>query len=649
MVAPTLHSPFLHYEVLGPRAELDTWLGTLQDAGVCHLADALHDLEGEAGIGRPELRAEEVHGTLIQSEAARALRGVARVLPPTPRVEGSERRPAWIVGPGGMGERDALRLKDEARRIATSLHGVLESVRAAEASVDRLDAAAAAVEALAHDGAPIEEPILVLRLSGERARHRRLKKRIEKLGLKVLTGRGDRVRVLVVLGASGSQRGSVHDEAAAFGADAHALPAEATGLSHGAARTKLADLLAAARRVEGEARAALTARVSEHGIRGRFLLDSLEDAEARTAARRHLASTEHVAAARVYVRPEDEPRLREHVRAAHGEVVVMRPLAEADDAPTLPRRIAAAPFAALRGLHATRFGDIAPSAVLALLAPIAVGLTWGDLIGGVLLLLAGGLLGWRAGPGSPRRDTALLAQVAGFAAMLVGALAGRAFGPAGAAWFGDAWGIAAASGRFVPEGFAGIVLILGVGAAALALWGGLLALRAWGRGRTARAGALVQTSLVYAAILGLAAAAMPAGHAVRPLAWLVLPAVALLFVFGGPRRVIVRLGLELVGVLRLVAVGGLAILVCNAVFASWLSPGVVSLVAGSLALLVAALAVVADPAHMAMGVPYDLSLGGRRLGQPFVPFRRRTREDALREGGSSGAGARVPGETEVAA
>ena len=81
MVAATSQaSPFLHYEVLGPRAELDTWLGTLQDAGVCHLADALLDLEGEAGIGRPELRAEEVHGNLIQSEASRALRGVVDVL-----------------------------------------------------------------------------------------------------------------------------------------------------------------------------------------------------------------------------------------------------------------------------------------------------------------------------------------------------------------------------------------------------------------------------------------------------------------------------------------------------------------------------------------------------------------------------------------
>ena len=626
MVAPSLQSPFLHYEVLGPRAELDAWLGTLQDAGVCHLADALRELEGEAGIGRPELRAEELHGNLIQSEAARALRGVARVLPPTPRVAGTERRPSWTLGPGGLGEREALTLKDEARAIASGLHGALEAVRGAEAAVDRLDAAAAAVEALAQEGSPVEGA-LVLRLSGDRRRQRRLQKRLEKLGLTVLARGGERTRVLVLPAVEGSLRGRAHDEAAAFGADAETLPAELAGLSHAASGAKLADLLAAARREEGEARAALNARVSECGTRGRFLLDSLEDAEARTAARRHLASTEHVAAARVYVRPEDEPRLREHVRGVHGDVVVLRPLAEADDAPTLPRRIADAPFAALRGLHATRFGDIAPSAILALLAPIAVGLAWGDLIGGVLLLLAGGLLGWRAGPGSPRRDTALLSQLAGFVAMLVGALGGRAFGPAGEAWFGDAWGVLSPVGRFVPAGFTGVLYVLGLGSGALALWGGVLALRAWGRGRSARSGALLQAALVYTAILGLAAAAMPSGHALRPFGWLVLPAVGLLFVFGGPRRVLVRLGLELVGVLRLVAVGGLAILVCDAVFASWLEPGPVSLVAGALALLVAALAVVADPAHMAMGVPYDLSLGGRRLGRPFVPFRRRLRED----------------------
>lgn len=629
MVAATSQaSPFLHYEVLGPRAELDTWLGTLQDAGVCHLADALLDLEGEAGIGRPELRAEEVHGNLIQSEASRALRGVVRVLPPTPRASGSQRRPNWALGPGGMGERDALLLKDEARTIATSLHAVLARVHAAEAETRRLDAADAALAVLEREGKPADD-VFLLRLARDSRRWRRLKRRIEKLDQIVLVARGEHGRVLVLLPRSAEEPrvpAGVFEVAAALGAQSHALPAELKGLSAGAARTRLADLLTAARQAEGEARAALSARVSEVGARGRFLLDSLDDAERRTAARRQLASTEHVAAARVYVRPEDEPRLREHVRAAHGDVVVLRPLAEADDAPTLPRRIADVPFAALRGLGATRFGDIAPSAVLALLAPLAVGLAWGDLVGGFLLLLAGGLLGWRAGPGSPRRDTALLAQIAGFAALLLGVLTGRAFGPAGLTWFGDAWGVAPQLRDVLPAGFAGVLLVLGWGAGLLALWGGLLALRAWGRGRSARASALLQAALLYATVTGLAAAATPAGHGFHGFVWLVPLAAGGLLLVGGPRRFLVRLGLELVGVLRLVAVGGLAILVCNAVFASWLEPQALELVAGALALLVAALAVVADPAHMAMGVPYDLSLGGRRLSRPFQPFQRRARD-----------------------
>ena len=88
-------APFQHFELLGPRADLEAWLASLQDAGVCHLADALDDLEGHAGISRPELRAEEVHADLLRSEASRALRGVERVLPATPHHQGGERRPLW--------------------------------------------------------------------------------------------------------------------------------------------------------------------------------------------------------------------------------------------------------------------------------------------------------------------------------------------------------------------------------------------------------------------------------------------------------------------------------------------------------------------------------------------------------------------------
>jgi len=640
-------SPFLHYEALGPRAELDLWLGTLQDAGVCHLADALHELEGEAGIGRPELRAEELHANLLQSEASRALRGVARVLPASPRVTGAERRPPWALGPGGVGERDLVARKEEACAIATALHAALATVHVAEAEVVRLDAADRALASLEAAGTPHAGAYL-LRLPHDSRRMRRLKRSIEKLGVSTLLARSAHSRVLIVPDPAGSSPAAVPprgvlDLAAALGADGHPLPHEIAGLSHGAARTRLGELLAAARQAEGEARGLLHAKVSELGTRGRFLLDSLIDAEARTRARRHLASTEHVTAARLYVRPEDEPRLRERVRAAHGDVVVLRPLAEADDAPTLPRRIADAPFAALQGLMPKRFGDVAPSSVLALLAPIAVGLVWGDLMGGLLLLLAGGLLGWRAGPDSPRRDTALLAQIAGFAAMLVGVLAGRALGAAGEAWFGVGWGVAPGVRDWLPGGFAGVFLLLGAGAAVLAAWGSVLALRAWGRRRSARASALLQSALLYATIAGLSAAMVGAADPVHAGslhagAWIALAAAALLLVLGGPRRFVTRLGLELVGVLRLVAVAGTALLLGEAVFAAWVDPSVLGVALGSLALLVAALAIVADPAHVAMGVPYDLALGGRRLSRPFEPFRRSLRSsEGLRGGEGVGA------------
>ncbi len=626
--ASRANATFLHYEALGPRAELDRWLGTLQDAGVCHLADALRELEGEAGIGRPELRAEELHANLLQSEAARALRGVSRVLPPTPRVPGGERRPDWTLGPGGMGERDVIRLKDEARNIATALHAVLGAVRVAEAQVAGLDAADAALAALeaANESAA---GTYVFRLPLETLRMRRLKRGLTKLGAKTLLARAPQNQVLVVLPSTpGSPAGShaVLSLGASLGADGASLPSEVAGLAPTDARTRLGEQLRTARQSEREARLALQAKVGEVGIRGRFLLDSLSDAEERTVARRQLASTEHVTAARLYVRPEDEPRLRERVRAAHGDVVVLRPLAEADDAPTLPRRIAEAPFAALRGLVPERFGDVAPSSVLALLAPIAAGIVWGDLVGGLLLLLSGGLLGWRAGPGSPRRDTALLAQVAGFAAMLVGVLTGRAFGSAGEVWFGSGWGVAPALDRWLPGGFAGVFLVLGAGAMLLAAWGSVLALRAWGRRRSARARSLIQTSLVYLTVAGLAAAVAGPTSPLFPAAWLAAGAALALWLLGGARHVLLRLGLELVGVLRLVAVAGAALLVCQAVFGSWIELSVLDLTVGVLALLVASLAMVADPAHVAMGVPYDLALGGRRLSRPFAPFRRHARD-----------------------
>ena len=665
-------APFLHFEVLGPRADLDAWLASLQDVGVCHLSDALQDLEGHAGIGRPELRAEEVHADIVRSEASRALRGVARVLPATPRrtprgdgagVGLGERRPAWTLGPGGVGERDLLGLKDEARKIAGSLGEALQRVHECESAVERLDALEAARGVLERGGATtFDGHVLSLPRSSRPAANRRLQRRLQRRVRCLLEGDAPRPlratgeRTLVVVprilpdrdGARPSDE--VAQAAAALGAQVVDVPAEFVGASLEDLRVRLARRLAEARKAEGESRAMLTARVGENGIRGRFLLDSLDDADRRTRARRHLAATEHVTAARLYVRPEDEPLLRERLHAAHGESVVLRPLAEANDAPSLPRRVAPAPFAVIDGLLPGRFGEVSPAALLALFAPLAVGLVWADVAGGIFLLLAGGLLGAGAGAGSPRRDTALLAQVGGLLALVLGVLAGRAFGPAGVAWFGDDW--ARLPGAFFPRGvepvwagpFLGVLWALGAVSALAGLWGFALALVERGRGLPARAQASLLGALHYAVIAGLAAATLPAGHSLAH-GWVVAPAAAAAVLFlGGPRRFLFQLCLDLVGVLRLVAVAGSALLVFDFVLASWIQPTVAAVLLGILALLAAALAVVADPAHLAMGVPYDLALGGKRLSRPFQPFRRRMRR-ALSSGGPDGRTGAAVGES----
>jgi len=618
---------FHHFEVLGPRADLDAWLGSLQDAGVCHLADALRDLEGESGIGRPSLEPEEVHAQLVRSEATRALRGVTRVLPPTPAFLGTERRPDWTLAPGGVGERELMDLHGEARDIAGHLRQALEEVRRREAEVVRLDALAAALQALERAGAS-EVRGHVVRLPRSPRRERRLRRRLARLHTDLLCAHGERSAIFVL---RGTLPAGIAEGTAAFGAEGADLPPDLASLSPSSARGPVAADLAAARRTEADARLALTTLVAQQGERGRFLLDSLEDAEERTRARRHLASTDHVTAARLYVRPEDEGRLRERLHAAHGEAVVLRPLAESDDEPSLPRRVAAVPFAAFQGLLPRRFGDVAPATVLALVTPLAAGIVWADIAGGLLLLLAGGLLGAGAAVGSPRRDTALLAQVGGLIALVLGVLAGRALGPLGVAWFGAAWGVApAAAGWFdhlptwgVP--FAGVLALLGAAALLACVWGLALAARARLQRRTARAAAAWNGALHYAVIAGLGAAVLGPASPFHTLWWLVPLGAAGILGGVGPRTLLIRLCLDLVGLLRLVAVAGGALLIFQLVLTGWLQPSPADVVVGALALVVAALALVADPAHLAMGVPYDLSLGGRRLSRPFEPFRRRVR------------------------
>jgi len=116
-----------HLEVLGPRASLDAWLAALQDAGVCHLADALRDLEGEPGVGRPDPTPEEQKALLVRHEAARSLRSVERVLPPI--AAAGEARPVWRLGPGDVGAGALLALREEAREIARRLRADVAAVR----------------------------------------------------------------------------------------------------------------------------------------------------------------------------------------------------------------------------------------------------------------------------------------------------------------------------------------------------------------------------------------------------------------------------------------------------------------------------------------------------------------------------------------
>ncbi len=636
-----IDAPFQHYEILGPRASVEDWLAALQDLGTCHLGDALHGLEGEAGIGRPRPDAHEQDIELIRSEAGRSLQAVERVLPPTAVDEPPGRRPDWTMAPGGIGEADLLALRDEAVTLAGRIHVELEALRRADASYEFADAVLAGVEALQ----AADEPTVngrALALPTEPRAARQLGRRLRRARLDPLRRDGDKSHVFVLRAADATVTSDgVEQIAEAVGARAFDFPATMQGALIEDALREALEARSRAQHEVGAARAALTLRVREDGARARQLLDSLEDAEGRREARGRLAATEHVAAARVFVRREDGEPLAEHMTKVFGKHIVIRPLAEADDAPTLPRTVAAVPFAALEGLRPSRFGDVGVASVLAVFAPVAVGLAWADAAGGLLLMIAGALLGVRARRGSPRRHTAIMAQAGGLAALAAGLLIGRALGDAGAAWFGEGWGVVdtldlgAGALPALLQPFAGVLAVIGLLAGAFALYGAVLALRAVRGGRAARARAALLTTLRYAVIAGFAAAVV--GEAVPAVAWawILVPLVAVaVFVLEGARAFVTRFCLDLVGVLRLVAVGGASVMLFEYGFAAWADAGAVALLVVPVALVVGVLAVVADAAHVAIGVPYDTSLGGRELTQPFEPFRRRVRRGPSRERGT---------------
>lgn len=635
-----MNDAFVHYEILGPRDTLDGWLTSLQDMGSCHLADAMHGLEGETGIGRPAPSFEEMQAEMIRSEAGRALRAVARVLPASRTARGlsaaggsaESERPDWQLGVGGGGAARLARLRDESLELAGHMRKRLDAVGAAEDEVEQLDVLAAAARSAASREVTDLATVRALALPKSTRRVRGLLRRLRRAGLDAVRADGRRSRAIVVrVDAGRSAEAGISPVAEAVGARMLGFPEDLVGLSAVDAREEARRRFDDALRRESAARAGLLASVAEHGPRARLLLDSLEDADARMTARKRLAATEHVAAARVYVRRENAAELREQLAREFGDVVVVRPLAAAGDEPTVPRQVAPVPLGALEGLKPTSFGDVPMASLLALFAPLAVGAVWADVAGGLILLVAGGLLGAAAGAGSPRRDTALLGQVAGLLALILGVLAGRAFGAAGVAWFGTGWGLA--PGVMLveqPEGsltapFVGMLYVLGQVALVIAAWGILLTLQSWRAERVARARARLLAALHFATVAGLAFAALPEGHGMRflwPLAPIALVGVLAL---SGLRGLLFGLCLDLVGVLRLVVVGGGALLLFGHGFAALVEPTLLALCVVPPALMIGAIAVLADPAHLAMGVPYDLSLGGRQFTRPFAPLRRRVR------------------------
>ena len=636
---------FLHYEIVGPRSTLDAWLGVLQDGGLCHLADAMRGLEGHEAIARPAPTMEELQAHLIRDEALRQLRSVARVLPPGKGGRAAQARPAWQLGVGGRDAETLSALHAEASGIAARVRESLGAVREAEAQHRQARGWAQVLALFEKQGASTVGPgIAYLWSHRRRWSARRVARAARAAGMQVSTQRDRQGRLLMLHDAAEASLAAPDSPAS----QAHGLGGERLHPLEGAASgTSLAEARAVTQRRVGEAaaseaaaRGALRQVVAEVGERGRDLLDGLLDAHARFDARTHLAGTAHMTAARVYVRREDAAELRDALQRLDADGIVLRRLPPQEDEPALARAVATAPLQALQGLRARRLGDMPMAAMLALVAPLAVGLVWADVVGGMLLMVVGGLLGLGARRGSPRRDMAILAQLGGVLAVLAGGLAGRAAGSAGVAWFGDAWGLSPGTSLLglvdnaVAAPFVGVLLVVGCAAFAVSLWGGFVTLRSWSADRIARARHMLIVTLHFAVVAGLAACALPEGHALRWFGWLAPIGLGVILVLAGPRHALVGLGLDLAGVARIVAVAGAGLLVVDQAFLAWADGGWLSVVAGTIALVVASLAMVADPAHLAMGMPYDVALGGRRFARAFTPFERRGRlaDDSAMEG-----------------
>ncbi len=393
--------------------------------------------------------------------------------------------------------------------------------------------------------------------------------------------------------------------------------------------------VAAAEADEAEARAALAREVVDSGSRARHLLDSLDDADARDAVFARAASTDHVVALRVFVPQGEETRLRDALARRHGRDLVVRRLAPSGDAPSHARRLAARPFEALAGWLPSRLEGLSLPVLLAPVMPPAIAFAWGDLGVGLVFLGVGALLALRAEAGSPRRDTALLAQVTGLCGLAGGILFEGAFGRVGEGAFGTGWGLlrgALADADLGPDasrarvGIA-VVAVFAAAAALAALASVIAAIRA----RPGRGMAQALTASTAIAGLGIALGFVLAPSPL-PGVLLALTAVGTVALTHGGLTLFERTGLDLVGCVRLVAVTVFGLAAMEAVLQPLADAAGFGAVLGALVgLPLLALAVAADAAYAALGVPYDLALGGQRLTSAYTPFTRvplASREDA---------------------
>ncbi len=635
----------VHLEILGPRDELDGWIATLQGTGVCHLADAIRGLEGVEGIARPAPTTDELESDVLRGEAFRWLQGVERVLPPAHTLKqdtGLHVRSQtihWELGPGHMHRAAILSQQEEAETIAKRLHASLESLKSAEASLESAEGLYAGFRALEKSGeTSVGGHFFVLR--GGRRAARALAKRFRRLGLLVARAEGHRCHAVVV--RSGAALPEKADRAAvAYGATSLTLPSDTKGVPLQAARERFQSMREEARAAERDARAGLATTVLEVGQRGRLLWSTLQDAQDRRNARNKLAATRHVVAARVFVPAEEEETLRRAIHDEHGDVVVVRPLDESTDAPTVVHRVAELPLSALVGLHPRAMGQHSVTAALATTAPLACGAAWSDVGAGVLLMALGALLWFSARRSSPRRDVGWMALSAGVVATIFGVCFGRVAGPAGQALLDGTWGAAPEAAIRHALGSApgdvlhldivrGTGLFMGWIAFACAVWAGACALAALLKGRAAPSRLRAALEYVTVAGVGWMVWQWPAivfgsetvsgsETAWWVVPWLVAPLSVLLWLDRG-RHPLMRLTLETTVMIRLIAVVSLSAWIADQGFAGLASGSVWAWILAPVAVLVGLVACVADPAHVAMGLPYDVAFGTRGLTRPFSPF-----------------------------